>query len=523
MRGTKTAQTLVLVDGIKLNSATSGSAALQYLDPDQIERIEVVRGPRSSLYGADAVGGVIQIFTRKGSGEPRLMLKAGIGNRGTGEYGVNYSGESNGFRYNLGARLYETKGYDYTTNKTGVNADDDGYRNKSLSGSVARRFDNGVDVGVSFSHNRGKAEYDNTWSETEQPFHEFSVTDLSGYVDVPVTDRWQSKLSAGLSKEDSTTKAKVSGVTSKLRYFNTKRLSASWQNDYAWNDSQLTTAGLDYSVEKVDAKTAYKKDSRYNAGVFAQHLSTFEGSDLQIGLRHDKNQYYGNNTTGNIAWGFDLPYGMRLIPSYGTAFRAPTFNDLYYPGFSSNPDLKAEKSRNMELELKGSYKASSWSVSAFRNDMDDMIAYDSTAKRTENIEKARITGLELSAITNMAGWGIRASATFLDPENRSGAYKGKTLYRRATQLFTLDADRQFNQWSFGGTIRAQNKSWNNQANTQRVAGFATVDIRTAYQITKELKAEAKATNLLDKKYSTSLGYRDEPRGVFVTFIWSPEI
>ena len=114
LRGTKTAQTLILVDGVKINSTISNTAPLQYLDPDMIERIEIVRGPKSSLYGTDAMGGVIQIFTRQGQGRPQLQLKAGAGNRGTGEYGLNYSGEIEGTRVNFGAKLYETRGYDHT-------------------------------------------------------------------------------------------------------------------------------------------------------------------------------------------------------------------------------------------------------------------------------------------------------------------------------------------------------------------------------------------------------------------------
>ena len=523
LRGTRTSQTLVMVDGVKINSSSSGSAPLQYMSPEQIDRIEVVRGPRSSLYGADAVGGVIQIFTRKGHDVPRLTVRAGVGNMGTGDYGINYSGQSNGYRYSLGANLYETAGYDHTVSKEGKSGDKDGYRNKSVSGSVSRLFDSGAEIGGSFSHTEGKAEYDNTSSPDIQPYNDFSVTSVSGHVALPVNDQWSTSLTTGLSKEDAHRMEKQNGVTSKAGYIDTKRLSASWQNDISWNDSQLTTAGLDYSKETIDSNNTYGEDSRYNIGVFAQHLSDFDMADLQVGLRHDNNQRYNDKTTGNVALGIDLPYDMRLIPSYGTSFRAPTFSDLYFPG-SSNPDLKPETAKNMEVELKGKFEGGSWSVSVFQNDMKDMIVSSPDFPWTpENVDKARIKGLELTLITKLMGWDVQTNATVLDPENRSGAYKGKTLYRRATQLFNVNADKQFGKWLFGGTFRAQNKSWNDHANTQRVAGFATMDLRAGYQLTKELKAETKVTNLLDKEYTTTLGYRDEPRRVLFSLVWSPEL
>ena len=521
LRGTRTAQTLVLIDGHKLNSTNGNEAPLQYLDPDQIERIEIVRGSRSSLYGADAIGGVIQIFTRQGSADPKLRLKAGVGSRNTGEYGLNFSGESEGVRFNAGANFYETTGFDYTDSKDGLDGDKDGYRNKSIFSSLSKTFENNIDAGVRFSHSEGKNEYDhNGWGDEEtKPYSDFSLTNVSSYISVPVNDDWSTKLDLGYGREKISHKEEGKGNTRETRYANSKRYSASWQNDVSLNDSQLLTAGLDYSNEEIDTGTEYTEDSRYNFGVFAQHLSTFERSDLQIGLRHDKNQRYGENTTGNIAWGFDLPHNLRLTPSYGTAFRAPTFMELY--GGWGNPDLKAETSRNAEIELQGKLQSASWAVSVFQNDMDDMIVASDGSNH--NVDKARIRGLELSAIAEIAGWFVRSNLTFLDPENKSGANKGKQLHRRATQLFNLDVDREFGKWSVGGTFRAQNESWNDPANKEKVAGFGTLDLRAGYQVTPELKAETKVVNVMDREYTRTKGYSEEPRGVFLTFIWSPKL
>ncbi len=207
IRGTKTAQTLVLIDGHKVNTAGAGDAALQYLDPDQIQRVEIVRGPRSSLYGADAVGGVINIITRKGSGDPKLTLKAGSGSHGTGDYGLNFGGESDGTRFNLGARLFETQGYDRTTNKNGSEGDDDAYRNKSISGSVSKVFANAVELGVNFAHAEGKAEYDmgcssfgcSSWNGS--PTSYFNQTSANVYLMLPMNDEWDMTFDTGYVRD----------------------------------------------------------------------------------------------------------------------------------------------------------------------------------------------------------------------------------------------------------------------------------------------------------------------------------
>ncbi|AMO57930.1 TonB-dependent receptor domain-containing protein [Endozoicomonas montiporae] len=530
LRGTKTGQTLVLLDGQKINSTSMNVAPLQYIDPDMIERIEVVRGPKSSLYGADAMGGVIQIFTRQGYGKPRLRLKAGIGTHGTGEYNANYSGEHNGYRFNLGANFYETQGYDHTDSKIGRDGDDDGYRNKSISGSVSKQFESGLDAGVSVYHTEGKAEYDhnhNGWGDLEtKPYNDFSVTSLNSHLMIPVNEVWSTRLEAGYIKEDAFRREEGRGEDKLASFAKGRRYSASWQNDVEWQESQLLTAGLDYSYETIDTGTKYPEDNRYNYGVFAQQLSSFESSDLQIGLRHDKNETYGNKTTGNIAWGFDLPYNLRLIPSYGTAFRAPTFSDLYFPG-SGNPNLKPEKSENFEVELKGKFKTISWSASIFRNNIDDMFLYVSKptddnefAGHMENVEKARITGFEFAASTRIEGWDVNANITLLDPENRT---KNKVLERRAKQLINLDADRRFGKFNVGGTIRGQGRTYNDVNNNQELAGFMTVDLRGGYQISSELKTEFKLTNLLDKQYTTTLGYKSEPFNGMLSLIWTPEL
>ncbi len=525
IRGTKTAQTLILMDGRKINSASSGSAPLEYIDPQTIERIEVVRGPRSTLYGADAVGGVINIITRKGSGSPVLTVKAGGGSRSTGEYGLNYNGESAGTRFNLGARLLETQGYDRTVAKktpNDANWDDDAFRNKSFSASLSRQLENDLEFGSSVAYFHGKSEYDNVYAPTAKPASLFTESMVDAYITKPMTSVWHARLEVGYIS-DSRKSADKSSKT------DNKSLSLSWLNDIVWGNNQLLTTGIDYTKDRVDSTTTYAVDERSNTGVFVQNLTTLSASDVQLSGRYDDNEAFGSQFTGSAAWGFNLPAGLRLVASYGTAFRAPTFDDMYRQSFFSapNPDLKPEFAKNAELELRGVIdRHTDWSVNVYQNNMDDMLNSAPRADgkwHTVNIDKARIRGIEFEASTRYAGVDVSTNLTVLDPQNRSGVNAGKKLHYRAQKLIALNADKDFGPWSLGGTWRAQGKTWTDPSNTKQIPGYGTVDLRASYQWAEGVKTQLKVTNLLDKEYQPVVGYRGEPRGIFATVAWSPKL
>ncbi|WP_066017369.1 TonB-dependent receptor domain-containing protein [Endozoicomonas atrinae] len=525
VRGTKTAQTLILMNGQKINTASSGSAPLEYIDPDQIERIEIVRGPRSTLYGADAVGGVINIITRKGSGDPKLTIKAGGGSHGTGEYGLNFGGETDGTRYNFGTRLYETQGYDRTLTKFGNDGDDDAYRNKSFSGNVSRAFENGIEAGVNFAHSEGKSEYDVNSSSSTQgyPINYFEVSNINTYLSFALSDIWDSRLEAGFQRDHRNDEGPRASNSTNKRY------SFSWINDLGWAENQLLTTGVDYSNDTYEGTSAYVVNERYNTGIFAQNLTSFENSDLQLGGRYDENEAFGGEFTGNASWGVNLPKQIRFVASYGTAFRAPTFADMYATSAWSapNPDLKPETARNAEAEFRGELgQQSHWAVNIYQNDMDDMlnsVKRDDGKWQTVNVDKARIRGIEFEVGTHYAGWDINTNLTYVDPENRSGKDSGKKLHYRAQQMAAFNMDKDFGRWSFGGTFRVQGKTWVDTANTAQLPGFGTVDLRASVELTPQLETQFKVVNLLDKNYQPVKGYQGEPRGVFATFVWSPKL
>ncbi len=545
IRGTSSSQALILIDGVRINSANGGSAALQYLDPHQIERIEIVRGPRSSLYGADAIGGVIQIFTRTGRGTPALMLTAGAGSHGTSMVGVNFGGEVERTRFNISANTQTTNGYDFTNKDSsvdgGLNNDSDSYRNKSVAISVAHGLASGAEAGFTVSHNEGRASYDGTTMDAlwnSYPYDAYSLfrrTTASSWVNVPMNSLWQTRLELGYSRDFNRELGKDIDPASQFSpaSYGTERLSLNWQNNIDWHESQQLTVGVDYYQDKADnsggyenPQTGQKEDRRDNRAVFIQNQSYWGDSDVLIGLRQDDNESYGRNTTGNIAWGYNLPRNMRVIASYGTAFRAPTFNDLYYP-VRGNPELKAESAKNAELELRGQYSGGRWAVAVFQNDIDDLIAWapsDANDPNSQwlpsNVDSARIRGMEVSVGTTFYDWQLNTALTLLDPRDKT---TGNYLVNRPRQRLVIDADKSLNDLSVGGTLRAQGASYSNADNTQQQSGFATVDLRASYKLKAEWQAGIKVTNVLNKSYATARGYRAEPRGMLATVTWRPKL
>lgn len=533
LRGTNSNHALVLIDGVRINSATGGQPAIPYLDTNQIERIEIVRGPKSSLYGADAIGGVIQIFTRKGKGKPQLTVKVGAGSRDSSNADLNFGGQVDNTRFNINTNFQETQGFDRTVS-TSDNDDEDAYRNKSFSANISHDFSNDAQLGFSVSHNQGKSEYDG--GDPSELFTEFKSTVYHASYNLPVTDNWETRLEIGFSEDDKKEKKKSvqTGDISDNGYFKTDRKTFSWLNDLAWSDNHLLTAGFDYYKDNVDdgkgyinPKTNQKVDSRDNNAIFVQNLSEFGWSDLSVGLRSDDNEAYGNHTTGNVAWGISLPRETKLIASYGTAYRAPTMYELYAPTsswngviYKSNANLKPEKSESYEVELKGQLSQASWAVSIFENNIDDMISYQTvnSVSMPVNVSRARIRGVELSLSTRAFEWDLRSNLTFLDTENLS---TGEQLLKRAKQELNISLDRQFGRVEFGGDFRAKSKTMHYGG--VEIAGYGVLDLRAAMLIVPELKAEVKLVNALDKNYQTTAGYNPEPRGGFVTLIWTPKI
>lgn len=531
IRGTSTAQSLVLVDGVRIGSVTLGGAngALDFLNIEQIERIEVVRGSRAALYGADAIGGVIQIFTRRGEEQGlHARVRAAAGSKNNWERSLGLSGGNGATQFNLSASLDELNRFDRTTVGDPHSADKDVYRNKSLALALSHSFSERFQVGLNALDQHGKSAFD-TVSEfwPSVPYFDFTTRSASAFAAGDINEQWHSRLELGYSENKLAGKDKLPAMPYDI---NSYRESYAWLNTIQLNAEHSLLAGADYSKDKVrtDVNTTYSKDDRWNHAFFAQHQYQGQLFGTELGWRHDKNQAFGNHTTWNAAGRLTLNADNELILSYAEGFRAPTFYELYSPWGDGNPDLKPEKSRTYELQWRSQFNDSTrLEASLYRTQLRNQILSVWPAPN-ENIAKARINGFEASLLHELFGAQASLNLALIDSRDRDSGHQQARVAKRTV---SYDLDKQLGAFSVGTTWRAQSKSFNNSANTQKIAGFATLDLRGSWQATDELGFDLRLGNILDKKYSRALysynnrdyGYREDRATVQASVTWTPRL
>ncbi|MFD3299606.1 TonB-dependent receptor domain-containing protein [Aquipseudomonas alcaligenes] len=534
IRGTKSAQSLLLVDGMRIASASSGDSNLQFLNVDQIERVEVLRGPRSAVYGADAIGGVVQIFTRRSAGEGlQPFVRMGYGSNASWRRSAGMSGGDAQTRFSLAGSLDETDGIDRTGPSYDSDQDHDAYRNKAFSLSLSHSFSDSLEAGVNVLDQRGRTEFDNPFgrfdmttfeSVGQEPYSDFTLSSVSSYLDAQVNDLWSSRLEVGHSENREESLDKLSDERG---VFNTYRDSVNWLNTLALSDSHSLLLGGEWYEDQLNSNTAFAEQQRWNQAAFVQHRYESEHFSTELGVRHDKNEQFGSENTWSGALTLPLNAANDLVLSYSEGFRAPTFNDLYYPDYS-NPDLKPEHSKSYELQWRSQLaERTRLEASLYRTDIEDAIASDQDFI-PQNIAEARIHGFEANLQQELFGWQGQLGIAFVDPRDRNS---GHTLNRRARRTLSLDLDRAFGAFAVGATWQLASSSYDDPDNQHELGGYGLLGLRGSWQATGELKLEAKIDNLLDKDYQRALyehegeryGYRQEGRTALLGFVWTPKL
>ena len=524
LRGTDSDHALVLVDGIRIGSATSGGAAFQDIPVEQIERIEIVRGPFSSLYGADALGGVIHIFTRRPHDSFDPSFNIGAGNYGTQRLGAGIGGrgetsDGKGGWYQLHAAYENTDGYNsYRDNPANpfddfdLNPDRDGYRNRSLSLGGGHRFSKEWDIEARALRAEGNNHYDGFFDESE------TVQQVvGGRVRYAPTEKVTLSLNVG--RNDDTSDNFSAGVP--MGFFKSHRTTGSLQGDFTAGEG-VWTLGYDWRRDEVESDSPFDVEQRITRGLFGQWQQRFGAHSLQVGARHDDDTQFGGKNTGSVRWGWDFTDALRLTASYGTAYRSPTFNDLYYP-FFGNPELDPESSRSAEIGLRGKHGWGGWSVNAFETRVEDLISYDPTPTperpfgQPANVEKARIRGTEATVETTLLGWSLQGNVTLLDPRNTGGGFEdGNLLPRRSRTNARIDLDRSFGAVSIGASITGTGHRYDDPSNTLRLPGYATTDLRIGYTFAGSWTLQVNANNVFDRTYETAMFYPQPGRNWFVS-------
>lgn len=529
VRGGTSSQTLVLVDGVRSASLTAGMTELNNLPLNQVERIEYIRGPRATIYGSDAIGGVINIIPRPDKGTNQHKF-----NIGAGSHQQRQAAFSSASQVGEAGQLKVAGGFDdesgYNVHPLpGINdGDRHGHQGYNAMLDYQQALGSNWDLFGTTRWFRNVAQYDNsyvthqrneTWTENQ------SYQLGSRYHD----DRYLSELRGAFSKQDAYDYQDTSGRDQANNRTYTRQYSLNWVNSVKVNEFWTLGGGADWQSDRLDDRSrssgsTYPADAkeRDNNGLYA--LAQFDNQTWQAELsgRSDDNEQYGRHNTWQTGAGWRFAEDYRLSARYGTGFRAPTFNDLYYPSkfMPGNPDLKPEESKSSELMLDGQTAGVEWRATGYRNDFEQMIQWAPNSQgmwTPQNVGKARIEGIELEGEFDTGWLSHRVSAEYKDPKDKVTDKQLQLISRKGAKWVTQAQWQQFDgslSWIYQG------ERYGDAANTTTLGGYSVWNLAVGYKVTPALKVSGKINNLLDKEYQTAVGYPADERAYYVTMDYS---
>jgi vitamin B12 transporter len=526
LRGNSSARTLVLIDGVRIEDSGVGSTALQHLMLDQIERVEIVRGNVSSLYGSNAVGGVIQVFTKRGQGAPAPSASIMAGSRNTTEVHVGYGGALGETRFSVAASRFDTRGFSAIDPALAplANPDPDGYRNQGLSLSASRRLSPAHEVGVALFGTEAWGDYDRPTftlpSDQHRSNQELSM--LQGWWEARFLEAWKSRLTAAENKDHRTDT--LNGAFSNSAHTRTRQLI--WDNEVRIASPQAFTLGLEGRNQTLDSASSFGGSPLREREVSAArlgYLGRLGEHTLQANYRYEDYSDFGSEGTYYVGYGYDLTKTWRVTLSQGTAFRAPTFLDLD-PAFG-NPSLQPERSKTNELGVQWASGPHRLRVVLFDTEHKDAIVLDNLFI-PQNVQTAANEGIEASYNGVLAGIDLRASLALQDPveQDRTSSAPQQAL-RRAKTLAAFSAFRGFGALRLGVDWRSSGERRDQSINDSTVTVFepaySVLNLLARYQLSKNIYFGARLENALDEDYRLVSGYNTAGRGVFLTAGWKP--
>ena len=528
LRGTNAGHALVLVDGVRVGSSTLGTTSLENYNLDQIERIEIVRGPRSSLYGSEAIGGVIQIFTRRAGTPVRLAMSLGSDN--ALDRSLTLSSASATTQQVASLSLENTDGIDNSRDDDAIpggvyNHDEDGFSNRGVQYSVSHLMSDRVGVSALLLDNQGEAEYDpSSYGPDCDPYTRTHNTVASTAMNVDA-DAWQFRAMASRSDDRSETVASMPSEIDTAK--NQGLLQASTCNDLIGG----LVFGTEYINETVDGTISYDVDSRDTFSGFAQWQRNAGPLVLNLGVRHDDNDQFGARKTGSGGIGMPLDQHSQVYATLGRAFKSPTLNDLYWPRddySEGNPDLRPETSRSAEAGYKWVDDSQSLDVSFYRTVVKDLIQWQPDSNffySPQNVDNATLKGLDAGYRLALRQWTFDTQLSLLRATDDAS---GDRLVLRPERSLTTSIDRQFDAVSLGATLMAVGDRDDNAFDsmgslyTVNLPGHATLDLRSSWQQSADIQWKLSATNVLDKRYQPVNAYNAPGVGVLVGLVYTPQ-
>lgn len=509
LRGADSRFTAVYVDGVRMDSQSTGGASWQSIPLALIDRIEVLRGPAAAVYGSDAMGGVVQIFTKKGDGPAQPYAGLGVGSRGTFTAEAGISGGAGGWDYALGLNRSQTDGFNARTVAT-ANPDKDDYRSNAVSGRLGYQLNRQHRLEATLLASDVNSGYDNSLTEDDRSLNKMYALGLN----------WQAQWTAQYSTKLQFTQSRDYYETRPSPYQTDTRL----QNYLFQNEWRLGVHTLTAALERRDdalTNGGIDRDRHQNALALGYGLNTGPHT-VQLNLRRDDDSEFGGKTTGSAAYGYAFATHWRATATVGTAFRVPTL----YQRFSEYGDasLQPEKSRNAELGLRWAQGAHSFSATAYRNRVTDLINFSSPGSCDSpfgcyaNVGKARLEGITLAGTTKLGAFNLHGSVDFQNPRDTEN---DKLLARRAKRYATLGAETRAAGWTWAADLQTSAKRFDNAANTNVLGGYTLFNLSAQTEVAKDVNLIARINNLADKRYQTARTYATEGRSVYVGVKWMP--
>lgn len=508
LRGTpRSRHTLVLVDGVRLADSTAGQSSLEHLSVDQIERIEVVRGPRSALYGSDAMGGIVQIFTR-GSDDPQTSVTAGVGSFGYYQAGIRTSSWVDDWtRLDANLSLEQEDGFD--VQPQAGDDDDDGYRQVTGGLALTRYIDNDWSLQGAWSTQQGNTEFDNAFGSgdtTDYLYHRYQAgAEYDG-------ELWGMQLTGAYSSNQQFTYGQGTDRAD-ADAFVTEQYEVNWLQSRALTSDLELIFGTDLRREDVSASTtAYDVEQRDTLGAFAGANWAGRSAMADASARLHSDDQFGEAVTYSLGYRQFLTDSLSASVGLGTAYAVPTFNELYFPGFA-NPDLEPERSMTAESGVQWDTERFQSGISVFRTWYEDRIVSDPVTFLPDNAGEATVDGIELSAALQQPN-GFRAD-TSLDYFFTEGD-DGEPLRGVPEYLLRLNVEQSIARARVGSAVRVEGERADPNADDGTLNAFATFDLHGGYEVLSGLNLGARINNVLDADYQTTAGYASAGRNFLLT-------
>jgi len=519
LRGTNNAHTLIMIDGVRVGDpmSTDGKMSIADLSTDNIEKIEIVRGAQSVLYGSDAIGGVINIITKKGKGKPKFYLSSEGGSFETFREKAGVNGSNDKVNYAASVSRLDMKSVSKADEDLG-NTEKDYYHYTNISARADGRISETVRMGFSARHSESSMDYDDGYTgiDTDE-VQDTNITTVSTNFDQDIFDWWQHAIKLGITetKREYTKDGAFNGL------YNGTIKVATWQHNFFIGEIDTITAGFDYQEEDGDhqgTSSNITNKSVNTKSFFVQNkLTPFKGLSFTLGARHDDHQTFGGKGTykGALAYFFEKT-GTKVRGSYGTGFRAPSLYQLY--SSYGDPNLKPEESKGYDAGIDQELfdKKVLLSVTYFHNEIDDLIEYQTS--KYYNIGKVKTEGWETGFSVKPLTWlSFDAHYTYTEAKNEdeTDANNGKYLRYRPQHAGGASLNiKPLEKLNVNLNAQYVGKRYREKDNSESMPAYTLYNLVASYDVMEWLKIFGRVENLTDKKYQSVYKYGEPGIGFY---------